>query len=266
FFGFLQADTDTDTLKEGVVVLNGRPLTRGSISEPSFLGVFTHEFGHFAGPLDHAQINGELAVFGNPNIEPAGFLPSDAFDVFAPFTETLFPFIFDAPVGSQFMTQFDSSGFFVATIDIDTQNSLSNLYPTADYLASRGSIQGRMLVRSAGIEIPVSGVNVVCRGIDQGTYPPSTATKAYANPPVVDGDGVPAAPSSQSATDPLATVSSAVTGLDFGAGTYRVQGLPPGQYLVGIQQIDAEATGGSGIGPPGNQAPPSFSPQYLPVP
>src|SRR5262249_22657404 len=158
------------------------------------LGVFTHEFGHFAGPLDHEQINGELATFANPNIEPAGFLPSDAFDVLAPFTEALFPFILDAPLGSQFMTQVNSSGICVATIDLDMQTSVANLSPTVDYLASHGSIQGRVLVSSAGIVIPVSGVNVICRRIDQVTYPRSTTTKAFANPPVVDGDGVPAVP------------------------------------------------------------------------
>jgi hypothetical protein len=44
-------------------------------------------------------------------------------------------------------------------------------------------------------------------------------------------------------------VSSAVTGLDFGHGTYRIQGLPPGEYEVILQAILPQATGGSGIGP-----------------
>jgi hypothetical protein len=61
------------------------------------------------------------------------------------------------------------------------------------------------------------------------------------------------------ATDSLRTVSSAVTGLDFGAGTYRIQGLPPGDYLIEIQTINPDALGGSGIGPLGSQIP-------LPVP
>ena len=60
---------------------------------------------------------------------------------------------------------------------------------------------------------------------------------------------MPSPPPAQAATDSLATVSSAVTGLDFGVGRYRIQGLPPGQYEVMVQQILGPATGGSGIGP-----------------
>jgi hypothetical protein len=51
----------------------------------------------------------------------------------------------------------------------------------------------------------------------------------------------------------LVTVASAVSGLDFGEGTYRIQGLPPGQYMVEIQQINPKAIKGSGIGPVSNQ-------------
>jgi len=262
FFQFLQVDGDTDELKEATVVLNGRPLTSGGIDETSFLGVFTHEFGHFAGPLDHAQINGNLAEFGVGAAEPAGFLPPQAFDVYAPFMETLYPFIFNAPAGSQFAPQFRSSGYFIATVDLDTQNALSNLYPSADYLSTRGSIEGRVLIRAGGIEIPISGINVVARRIDQAPYPPSLSIVAFPTPPTIDGDGVPAPPPAQASTDCLATVSSAVTGLDFGAGAYRIQGLPPGQYLVGIQQINPSALRGSGIGPLGTQIPLPFLEEY----
>ena len=252
FFGFLQVDDASATLREGMVVLNGSVLRRGSISPPAFLGVFTHEFGHFAGPLDHSQINGNLAERGEGAVEPDGFQGRQAYDVFAPFTETLFPFLFSAPPDSQF-AQFNSSGFFVATIDLDTQNALSNLYPTADYLTSRGSIGGRVLVRAGAVEIPVSGINVVARRIDQAPYPPSPFTQAYPSAATIDEDGVPLPPPDQPATDPLATVSSAVTGMEFGDGTYRIQGLPPGNYLIGIQQINPFAVRGSGIGPFGDR-------------
>ncbi|HEU4388633.1 MAG TPA: hypothetical protein VFV34_12605 [Blastocatellia bacterium] len=253
FFGFLQIDESSATLREGMVVLNGSVLRSGTISPPAFLGVFTHEFGHFAGPLDHSQINGNLAESGAGAVEPDGFQRRQAYDIFGPFTETLFPFLFSAPPDSQFASQFNSSGFFVATIDLDTQNALSNLYPTPDYLTSRGAVGGRVIVRAGGAEIPVSGVNVVARRIDQGSYPPSPGTQAYTTQPAIDGDGVPLPPPDQPATDPLATVSSAVTGLEFGAGTYQIQGLPPGNYLVGIQQINPSAVRGSGIGPLGSR-------------
>jgi hypothetical protein len=73
FFGFLQLDTTNAELREGFVVLNGQPLRGGSITPTSFLGVFTHEFGHFAGPLDHAQINGNIASEGAGVVLPPGF-------------------------------------------------------------------------------------------------------------------------------------------------------------------------------------------------
>jgi Bacterial pre-peptidase C-terminal domain len=257
FFGFLQFDDDLSPseLHEGYVVLNGAPLTNGSFTATSFLGVFTHEFGHFAGPLDHEQSNGNIAGNGSGSIMPSGFNSAQAFDLYAPFTETLFPFLFDAPNGSQLRSQFPDSGYFVASLDMDTQNALSNLYPTPDYFDSRGSIEGRVTLRVGASEIPVSGINVIARRIDQGVYPPPLGTVAFPTPPALDADGVPQAPPAQTSTDALATVASAVTGLDFGSGTYRIQGLPPGRYLVEIQQINPHATGGSGIGPLDTQFP-----------
>ena len=254
FFGFLQTDPSGESLEEGFVVLNGAALKGPrALSTTSFLGVFTHEFGHFAGPLDHSQINGNIASDGGGATLPAGFSRAQAFDLYAPFTETLFPFIFSAPNGSQLAGQFRDSGYFIASLDMDTQNALSNLYPTPDYLASRGSIEGRVLLKFGDGSIPVSGINVIARRIEQGQYPPAQGTLAFITTPALDGDGVPQIPPAQGATDPLASAASAVTGLEFGSGTYRIQGLPPGQYMVEIQQINPNATEGSGIGPLGSQ-------------
>src|SRR4030095_10381102 len=132
---------------------------------------------------------------------------------------------------------------------------LSNLYPTPGYLASQGSIEGRVLVKVGDSEIPVSGINVIARRIDQGAFPPPLGTAAFLTSPAIDANGVPESPTVQAASDSLATVSSAVTGLEFGQGTYRIQGLPPGQYLVEIQQIHPLAIKGSGICPLANQFP-----------
>lgn len=256
FFAFLQIDFNTNALRESFVVLNGAAIggARG-LSVPSFLGVFTHEFGHFAGPVDHAQINGNIAMSGEGSILPAGFSSTDAFDLCVPFTETLFPFLFPAPARSQFRSQFPDSGFFIATLDMDTQNALSNLYPAPDYQALRGSIEGRVLLRFGDTDLPISGINVIARRIDQGAYPPPLGTTAFMVTPVIDEIGIPESPPAQAATDSLATVSSAVTGVEFGEGTYRIQGLAPGQYLVQIQQINPDAVGVSGIGPLFNQFP-----------
>lgn len=264
FFGFLQVDQSNAELQEGFVVLNGAALKgTDALTTTSFLGVFTHEFGHFAGPLDHSQVNGNIALGGTGAILPPGFTRAQAFDLYAPFTETLFPVIFNAPLSSQIGGQFEDSGYFVATLDMDTQNALSNLYPTSDYLATRGSIEGHVLLKFGSSTVPLSGVNVVARRIDQSQYPPSATAVAFPTAPAIDSDGVPQAPPAQAGTDSLATAASAVTGLEFGAGTYRIQGLPPGQYMVQIQQINPAATGGSGIGPLDNQLPLPFKEEYF---
>jgi hypothetical protein len=249
FFRFLQFDSNSDDLREGAVVLNGRVLTRGLISPSSFLGVFTHEFGHFAGPLDHAQINGNIASQGDGSVLPAGYDASRAYDTFAPFTETLYPFIFPAPPQSQFINSFQDSGFFIASVDLDTQNALSNLYPSSGYMTTSGSIEGRVLIRTSTGDVPITGIDVIARRIDRGPYPPPPSTQAFPASPTVDSDGIPAPPPAQAATDSLATVSSAVTGVGLDSGAYRLNGLPAGQYMVGIQQINPTAVRGSGIGP-----------------
>ena len=43
-----------------------------------------------------------------------------------------------------------------------------------------------------------------------------------------------------------------MTGYEFPAGSYRIQGLPPGEYIIEIQQINPNALDGSGIGPLAN--------------
>jgi hypothetical protein len=258
FFSFLQTDENND-LTEASVVLNGSVLSRGSFTPESFLGVFTHEFGHFAGPLDHAQINGNIAwearwsfqrpIFGAK--VPDGFTPAQAWDLFAPFTETMFPFIFAAAPGST--VGFPDDGYFIASLDTDTKNALSALYPTKSFLASTGAIEGGVFIKSGGDRLPMPAMNVVARRIDRGLYPPAPGTVAFPSPPPLDADGIPAPPPGRRATDSLATVSSAVTGLNFGLGGYRIPGLPLGLYQIQLQQINPFATGGSAIGPFGSQ-------------
>jgi hypothetical protein len=285
FFGALTFEPDFSALTEGFVVLNGAVITPPStISTTSFLGVFQHEFGHLAGPLDHEQINGSIALLRPEAAIPAGFTNRvQTNDLFAPFTETTYPFFFGAPVGSVLAASgFPDSGYFIATLDMDTKNALSNLYPTKRYRQTTGSIEGQVVFnfgdehgkdgdghgkdgeehgkadgehgRDSGRDdgrdgILVTGINIVARRINRAPYPPPLGTQAFPTPPTLDADGVPSAPPAQAATDSLATVSSAVTGLDFGHGTYRIQGLPPGEYEVILQAILPQATGGSGIGP-----------------
>ncbi len=246
FFNALSFEPDFSGVTESFVVLNGQTLGPPvNLTTASFLGVFTHEFGHFAGPLDHAQINGNIALAAATAVIPAGFTAGSAYDLFAPFIETVFPFLFFPRAGA---TQSLDTGYFIATLDLDTKNALAALYPTLLHRFTTGSIEGDVFFRSGRDRIVADGLNVVARRINRGLYPPAPGTQAYPVPPTFDADGIPNAPPPQAATDSLATVSSAVTGLNFGRGSYRIEGLPPGFYMVELQQINPSATGGSGIG------------------
>lgn len=253
FFTFL--NFGNGTLEEGAVVLNGAAVNSVGGAVP-FGGVFTHEFGHFAGPLDHAQSNGNIANNGQGAVLPPGFTESQAFDLYAPFTETLYPFLFGAPFGSQLGAQgFDNSGYFVASLDLDTVTAFSTLYPAPGFRATdigspNGAIEGSVVIRTAGADIPITGLNVVARRISQGPYPPAPGTTGYVGNSVsLDGNGVPVPPSPRAQTDSLATVVSGVTGHGFATGAFRFDGLPPGDYVIELQQINPSALGGSSIGP-----------------
>ena len=237
---------------EGFVMLNGKSLTKDIVSTTSFIGVFQHEFGHFVGPLDHEQING---IIGDATLLEAGFEdPAAAFDLFAPFTETLYPFIYPAANGSQLANQgYVDSGYFIATLDMDSQNAVSNLYPTQGYLSSTGSIAGQVFIPftsgSGSSNVALQGINVIARQMPTGAvYPPPPSAVAFPTAPTVDSFGIPSAPPFQVSTAPLSIVSSAVTGAQYGTGSYQISGLPPGQYLVEIQDLNPSALLGSSIG------------------
>jgi hypothetical protein len=61
-----------------------------------------------AGPLDNSQINGNFASSDPSSIVPPGFNTVQAFDLYTPFIETLFPFQFPAP-HSELHSQFPES-------------------------------------------------------------------------------------------------------------------------------------------------------------
>src|SRR2546426_4858647 len=252
---------------EALAAYNGRFLdgnaANGELAVNSFRGVFTHETGHFVG-LDHSQINGQIASQRFGGIRPPGFTDAQLFDLYAPFTETVYPFVFNAPAGSILAANgFPNSGFLVATLALDEMIATSNLYPGPSFLPTAGSPFGAIsgTILNSDRTTPVSGVNVVARRMSQGPFPPPPGTLAYppTGVPSTDANGVPLPPPAQAATDSLATVASVVSGkigpgfatgptITPGNGTYQINGLPPGNYLVSIESIDLAFVGGSRVG------------------
>src|SRR5262249_60738851 len=115
------------------------------------------------GPRALEQSRGGPPLLRRAAAIPAGFpTAAQPFDLSTPFLETLYPFLFSAPAASTLRASgFTNSGYFIATLDMDTTNALSNLYPTSAYSAATGSIEGQVFFRSNGGKIPVPGINVV---------------------------------------------------------------------------------------------------------
>lgn len=138
----------------------------------NYSGVFTHEVGH-ALNLSHSQVNGQIAYQsyswaplypGVPGcVDPLysynddSAAPEQKIDPAA--VETMFPFIDNVGPG----------GAAQATVDIrDDVAGISNLYPTADYLANTGSISGVLRLKD-GVT-PYSGINVIARNVDDPLF------------------------------------------------------------------------------------------------
>lgn len=132
-----------------------------------FAGVFTHEVGH-AINLAHSQVNGNM-VYNSFSYAPQypgvpgcvaplysyhdpSAAPADVADPAS--IETMYPFIDNAGIG----------GVEQASINMaDDVVSISNLYPTAAYLANTGSISGTLYLKDGITEW--SGINVIARKV-----------------------------------------------------------------------------------------------------
>ncbi|OYU25690.1 MAG: hypothetical protein CFE41_20055 [Burkholderiales bacterium PBB2] len=137
-----------------------------------YAGVFTHEFGH-AINLSHSQVNGQLAFMSQPSYNrdlypgvPGCVAPVHhwlngpaASHIDPKQVETMFPFI-----DPQNVAKGRSIGQEMSTVDRpDDIAGISNLYPTADYLARTGSIAGSLLLKDG--KTGYSGINVVARNV-----------------------------------------------------------------------------------------------------
>lgn len=171
-----------ETIVKATAVMNGWMVSHesppaGQRSQPPadvngsrYAGVFTHEFGH-AINLSHSQTNGQLAYLSQPgygrDLHPgvAGCVAPVHHWLYGPnashidpkHIETMFPFIDAVNVAKG-----RSAGYEMSTIDrADDIASISNLYPSADYFSTTGSIAGRLLLKDG--HTGFSGVNIIAR-------------------------------------------------------------------------------------------------------
>ena len=145
------ADESTGEIIEATAVINGWNVYDTDIDGNQVAGVFTHEFGH-AINLSHSQTNGHIAYLSRPwaplypGVKDCGSYPSMTdFE----HIETMFPFIdHGGPAGAA-----------QSTVNMpDDMAAISNLYPTADYASSTGSISGVLRLKDGKTEyihIPV---------------------------------------------------------------------------------------------------------------
>jgi Matrixin len=204
---------DAGHITEATAVLNGWYVDQGDTEGNFVAGVFTHEFGH-AINLSHSQVNGPM-VYSSYTFRPyypgvpGCVAPVHAWDHWddvgvnradPSVIETMYPFINSlAAVGQEQST----------VTHPDDIAGISNLYPTASYRATTGSITGVLRLKDGRTEF--SGINVIARNVN----------------------------------DPLRDAVSAMTGdqtqgLVGPDGRFTIRNLTPGQdYVVYIEEIVA---------------------------
>jgi len=196
---------------ESWTVVNGWYVDAADVDGERVAGVFTHELGH-AINLGHSQVNGHMAYYSYtgqplyPGVKgcdvgpvyrwnyPASVSPRmDPYQV-----ETMYPII-----GSR-----EEIGRAMSYVSMpDDIASISNLYPTADYLTSTGTITGTLYLKDHKTEY--TGINVVARNVHDLT-----------------GDAI---------SQLTGQATQGKLGPD---GTYTIHGLTPGEeYVVYIEQI-----------------------------
>jgi hypothetical protein len=152
---------------EATALMNGFMVADTDPQANQFAGVFTHEFGH-AINLSHAQVNGPM-VYSSYNVEgyqrypgvPGCVAPVHSWDHWddvgvnranPAVIETMYPFIDTYSVVGQEQSTITHP---------DDVAAVSNLYPTANYRSSRGSITGVLRLKDGRTEY--SGINIVAR-------------------------------------------------------------------------------------------------------
>jgi hypothetical protein len=198
---------------EATAVLNGWFVSEDDTEGNWVAGVFTHEFGH-AINLSHSQVNGNMVYRSftfapyYPGVPGCGLEPVHRWD-YPPsvpnradpnHVETMYPFINSTAESGEAQSK--------VTLPDDIA-AISDLYPSADYRATTGSISGTLRLKDGNTEY--SGINIIARNVDD-----------------LMGDAVSAMSGDQ---------TQGKVGPD---GRYTINNLTPGeQYVVYIEQIVA---------------------------
>ncbi|MDM4765492.1 hypothetical protein [Pelomonas sp. SE-A7] len=169
-FPEIAEDTDgdgyEDTIVEATALMNGYAVDINDKDGSKFTGIMTHEFGH-ALNLSHTQVNGQMAYFSIPgyydlyagvpgcgNATAYHRIGFGGNDMPAQYVETMFPFIDPSA----------DIGYQMSTVNMpDDIAGISNLYPTANYRSSTGSIAGTLYLKDG--RTPYAGVNVIARNV-----------------------------------------------------------------------------------------------------
>lgn len=155
------ANEETGEITEATALMNGWFVDVSDTEGKQVAGVFTHEFGH-AINMSHSQANGHLVYMASASAPQYDGVPScpgvTKFTSSAtlPWSniETMFPFI----------NVRGNAGKEQSTVNVrDDIVNISDLYPTADYKTSFGSISGTLRTKEG---VVYSGVNIVARNLD----------------------------------------------------------------------------------------------------
>lgn len=211
---FPEIADEQGNIVEATAVLNGWYIDVTDTQGNFAAGVFTHEFGH-AINLSHSQVNGPM--YYSSNVSGTTYYPGvkGCVDPVHRWDYPNVPGVNKAPLGIietmyPFINNRRQAGAEQSTVEHpDDVTAISNLYPTDDYVATRGSISGVLRLKDG--KTPYSGINVIARNVN----------------------------------DPLFDAVSAMTGDQTQGkigpdGRYTINNLTPGQdYVVYIEQIIA---------------------------
>ena len=160
---------------EATAVMNGWNVHVNDTEGNFVAGVFSHEFGH-AINLSHSQVNGHMGYISHPfqsqyypGIAACGVeaihrwdlpdIPGTTNPADPAMIETMFPFI----------NHTAQAGAEQSIVDHpDDIAGISNIYPTADYASSTGSISGVLRLKDGKTEY--SGINVIARNVNNPLF------------------------------------------------------------------------------------------------